>query len=413
MIERESCVQPAYGLALQREQGGDAMHGDQRANEFDVRLGEVELRLASDPRMRPWDEVAASELLLARHAWVAAEDRVLIWPAGHGGLAILAAQRTRPGLVTALDTNWAAANACRGNLGRYGLEAVSVRCGLPDADLGAFDVVVMPLPKGRATQRMYAAHAHAVLRPGGRLYVAGANDAGAKSAFRDLEGLFRPQGLLGYKGGHRAAAFARVEAVTLAGSYAEPGIAPGTWRAFAWEVAGRHYQARTTAGVFSWDHLDDGTRMLLEVVDIPADARVLDLGCGWGAIGAYAADRAREGAVTLVDVDALATRAAEATLHANRLGAAQVVLGDGAGAAGPSSYDLVLSNLPFHRGHGVDRQLAEGLVQEAARVLAPRGRLIIVANRFLRYEQVMSAVLANVRCLANDNRYHVWVGEAR
>lgn len=389
------------------------MHDDKEAKEIDVRLDGVELRLASGPRMRPWDEVAASELLLARHVWLASGERVLIWPSGHGGLAILAAQRTGPRLVAACDTHWGAVSTCRHNLARYGLEAVPVRCGMPSADQGPYDVVAMTLPKGRATQRLYAAYAHAVLRPGGRLYVAGANNAGAKSAFRELEGLFRSEGLLGYKGGHRAAAFVRSQDSALHGVYAEAGIAPGTWRSFAWEVAGHRYQARTMAGVFSWEHLDEGTRMLLEAVDVPADARVLDLGCGWGAIGVHAARLARGGSVTLVDVDALATHAAEATLRANGLEAAQVVLGDGAEAAGPGPYDLVLSNLPFHRGHGVDRQLAEGLVQEAARVLAPRGRLVIVANRFLRYEQVMAAILANVRCLASDNRYHVWAGEAR
>jgi len=381
-------------------------------DEIEVRLDEMELRLATDPRMGPWAEVAPSELLLSRHAWVERGERVLVWPSGHGGLAIMAAQRTQPNLVTACDTHWVAARVCGRNLARHGLDGVLVHCGLPPGGARSYDVVIMSLPKGRATQRLYAAHAYAVLRPGGRLYVAGANDAGAKSALRDLEGLYEPQGLLGYKGGHRAAAFRRGEDADLTGAYAEPGIAPDTWHSFSWERGDRVYQARTTAGVFSWEHLDEGTRMLLEVVEIAPNARVLDLGCGWGAVGVYAADRAREGSVTLVDVDALAMRAAKATLSANGLEDAAVVLGDGAQAAGPGPYDLVLSNLPFHRGHGVDRQLAEGLVQGAARVLAPGGRVIIVANRFLRHERAMSDVLSNVRCLASDSRYHVWAGDA-
>jgi len=39
-----------------------------------VRWGEVTLHLDTDPRMRPWAEVEASELLLARHAIIAAAN---------------------------------------------------------------------------------------------------------------------------------------------------------------------------------------------------------------------------------------------------------------------------------------------------------------------------------------------------
>lgn len=384
----------------------------QEAREVETRWGEMTLRLTTDPRMRPWSEVAASELLLAQHAQVTPGDRVLVWPAGHGGLAVWAARHASPERVTACDTHWVAARVCESNLARYRAQGVHVCCSLPCEGDDVYDVILMTLPKGRATQRLYAAQAHALLRPGGWLYVAGANAAGAKSAFRELETLFRPEGLLGYKGGHRAAAFVREEGSAPRGIFAEAGIAPGTWRAFSWEVAGCTYRARTTAGVFSWEHLDPGTRFLLETVRIAPDARVLDLGCGWGVIGVHAARRALRGHVTLVDVDALAVRAAEATLRANEVQNACVVLGDGAGAAGPGPYDLVLSNPPFHQGHGVDRQLAERLVSEAARLLAPGGRVIVVANRFLRYERAMAACLARVRCIAADQRYHIWAGDA-
>ena len=50
------------------------------------------------------------------------------------------------------------------------------------------------------------------------------------------------------------------------------------------EVAGVTADFTTDAGVFSRDGLDTGTRVLLEA--LPAlHGRVLDLGCGWGAVG--------------------------------------------------------------------------------------------------------------------------------
>jgi 16S rRNA G1207 methylase RsmC len=44
----------------------------------------------------------------------------------------------------------------------------------------------------------------------------------------------------------------------------------------------------TDAGVFSRDGLDAGTRVLLEALP-PLSGRVLDLGCGWGALAEMAA----------------------------------------------------------------------------------------------------------------------------
>jgi len=43
-------------------------------------------------------------------------------------------------------------------------------------------------------------------------------------------------------------------------------------------------------------------------------------------------------------------------------------------------------------------------------VLAPNGQLVIVANRFLRYEPLLETVLSNVHELAGDQRYKVLVG---
>lgn len=51
------------------------------------------------------------------------------------------------------------------------------------------------------------------------------------------------------------------------------------------ELAGRPVTVQTAGGVFSPDHVDLGTRVLLRTVPTPpASGDVLDLGCGWGPI---------------------------------------------------------------------------------------------------------------------------------
>ncbi|WP_438856365.1 class I SAM-dependent methyltransferase [Agromyces sp. M3QZ16-3] len=50
-------------------------------------------------------------------------------------------------------------------------------------------------------------------------------------------------------------------------------------------LAGREVEVQTAGGVFSPDHVDLGTRVLLdEVPAAPAEGHLLDLGAGWGPI---------------------------------------------------------------------------------------------------------------------------------
>jgi 16S rRNA G1207 methylase RsmC len=84
-------------------------------------------------------------------------------------------------------------------------------------------------------------------------------------------------------------------------------------------LAGQDIEVETAAGVFSADRLDLGTRVLLrEVPAPPADADLLDLGCGWGPLALTMALRSPQARVWAVDVNdrALALMAA----NASRLG---------------------------------------------------------------------------------------------
>lgn len=69
-------------------------------------------------------------------------------------------------------------------------------------------------------------------------------------------------------------------------------------------LAGHDVDVTTAGGVFSPEHVDTGTRVLLDHVPEPPSGDLLDLGCGWGPISLDAALRARE-ADTAVRVWAL------------------------------------------------------------------------------------------------------------
>jgi len=125
--------------------------------------------------------------------------------------------------------------------------------------------------------------------------------------YQDAAELFGSAPVLGYKGSGRIAQATRPDPLRVPprGSKSPPGSADphpvppeGT------------YTLVTMPGVFSWDHLDDGTALLLDHLHVVPDTDVLDIGCGGGIIG-LAAARAG-GRVVMVDDDLLAVRCARA-----------------------------------------------------------------------------------------------------
>ncbi|WP_263119364.1 methyltransferase [Cellulomonas fimi] len=108
---------------------------------------------------------------------------------------------------------------------------------------------------------------------------------------------------------------------------AEP-ASPDQRRERTVSLRGADVQVQTAGGVFSPDHLDQGTEVLLrEVPEPPVEGDLLDLGCGWGPITLALAGASPLARVWAVDVNEraldLTRRNAEAAgvaarVHAHR-----------------------------------------------------------------------------------------------
>ncbi|HUV94148.1 MAG TPA: methyltransferase [Anaerolineae bacterium] len=365
-----------------------------------------ELRGTRAPEVRGTGQAAK---LIAHHAQIERGQQVLVCPCGDGGLGVWAASQTDAQHVTLLDTNFIAVQTASRSMAANGCSEARVEVALPGALGEGYDVALMQLPKGRELARLLFLHIFNAVREGGRLYLAGPNKGGIKSAINDCAKLFGPATVLGYKGGNRVASFSRGAASqgSLPEIYRVPGMANGTYRQFQIEARGRTYALCTRPGVFARRGLDAGTRLLLGLLAVRATDTVLDLGCGCGIIGIFAASLAVEGQVTLVDVDLLACECARASLALNLVENARVVLGDGLAAVPGGRFTLVVSNPPFHIGHAMSSTVAEAFIRQAFGALEPRGRLVMVANRFLPYDRLMAQVFGSVATLARTGRYHV------
>jgi 16S rRNA G1207 methylase RsmC len=143
----------------------------------------------------------------------------------------------------------------------------------------------------------------------------------------------------------------------------------------------------TRHGLFSARALDEGTALLLrELENLSQQDRVLDLGCGYGAIGLTLAARWPNSRVDLLDTDIRAVEAASENITSNALHNATATLSDGIRGLQHSlaTFDLVVSNLPAQAGNDAIDQL----LLDSHDALMGGGSLVIVAvNGLRRYLQ--------------------------
>jgi len=145
-------------------------------------------------------------------------------------------------------------------------------------------------------------------------------------------------------------------------------------------LRGQDLLFHSTWGLFSPRAVDEGSRLLLEHLEVAETDRCLDLGCGYGPVGITLARCAPRGKTMLVDKDFVAVEMAARNIAANRLENAEARLSNGFDQVGRRHFDLIASNIPAKVG----KELLSILLYDARAHLAPGGRLYVVTVSGLR-----------------------------
>jgi 16S rRNA (guanine1207-N2)-methyltransferase len=284
--------------------------------------------------------------------------------------------------------------AYRADRSRHAAEALTFGAHLEPRDPAPAAAVFFPKGKERAAYVLQET-ARAVA-PGAPVFVVGANRGGIRPGRTLVEEIVGPVE------GSRAARHSVLYRTASRGTR-EPADHRRTCTVEAW---GRTIAVVSYPGVFSHGTLDPGTRFLLDAMEPPPFQHALDWGCGSGVIGAALAKARPEAVVDLIDADALAVASARETLAANGLDPGPVGPSDGFSDV-RGSYDLIVSNPPFHAGLRTELRVAERLLVDAARFLLPGGRLVFVANVHHDFRRVLGRTFEHVQVIAEDRRYRV------
>lgn len=379
---------------------------DYRAWQRDsVHVGGRTVHVATKPGVVGHGAVDLASSLLAEHATVGAGDRVLHLNCGTGLFGASAAMRGAH--VTFTDRNALSFEAATRTVAANGLEGAAVLLQQGIATIGQADVVGIRIPHDRLSQLHLIRDAFTALRVGGRCYIAGAVHEGIKPASRALQHRFGNALVLATAGGQRVVRATKVaERDDVPEEFAHPllerdafHIVPATVRAVALAL-------HTRPGVFSWEHLDEATSILGNTMQIPDGARVLDLGCGSGALGTVAALTARAH-VCMLDADSEAVRCAAQTASVAGATRVRTMASDIAEAVRNERFDVVLSNPPFHVGKITSLDVPMQFIEQAWEVLVPGGTLQLVANRTLPYEGAIRERFGHFVVLHDGARFKV------
>jgi 16S rRNA (guanine1207-N2)-methyltransferase len=171
-------------------------------------------------------------------------------------------------------------------------------------------------------------------------------------------------------------------------------------------LRGKNFEFVTASSVFSTKRVDLGTRVLIEAMVLPEKGCVLDVGCGYGAVGIAAAAFNPKLRVVMTDVNRRAVLLARENAERNRVANAEVRQGNLYAPVQDLCFNCILSNPPVSAG----MQTVEALIRGAPAVMACNATFqMVVRSKIGRktLPQVFIEAFGNFQVLARESGYRV------
>lgn len=164
--------------------------------------------------------------------------------------------------------------------------------------------------------------------------------------------------------------------------------------------------------LFSPDHADQGTLAMLSIIDINQGQKLLDLGCGYGIVGIYAAGLCGQENVWMLDKSRKAIDVSRINATANGYDKINILLSDGPEILikeeHRATFDWILSNPPYHEDFSVARRF----IETSEKLLKNNGKLVMVVKRLDWYKNKLRSVFGGVKIHSIDG-YYVLISEKR
>ncbi|XHH08933.1 MAG: class I SAM-dependent methyltransferase [Candidatus Bathyarchaeia archaeon] len=174
-------------------------------------------------------------------------------------------------------------------------------------------------------------------------------------------------------------------------------------------LRGRRFEFVTASSVFSKRRVDTGTELLIESMVLPDSGAVLDIGCGYGAVGIVAAKFNPKLQVCMTDVNTRAVALAKKNVERNHVFNATVRYGCLYEPVLGLWFDCVLSNPPVSAG----METVKAIITGAPKVLRAGGVFEMVIRSKIGSKLLPGLfveVFGNCEVLARGSGFRVLLG---
>jgi len=159
---------------------------------------------------------------------------------------------------------------------------------------------------------------------------------------------------------------------------------------------------------FSPMSIDKGTLAMLSQVDFTDTDKVLDLGCGYGVVGIYAAKLIGKQNIVMSDVDRECVELSAKNAELNGVGGIPVFLSDGFADIHEKDLTLILSNPPYH----TDFAIPKHFIEKGFNRLKIGGKIFMVTKRKDWYKKKFIAIFGGVK-ISEIDEYYIFTAEKR
>jgi 16S rRNA (guanine1207-N2)-methyltransferase len=175
-------------------------------------------------------------------------------------------------------------------------------------------------------------------------------------------------------------------------------------------LRGKTFEFLTASSVFSKKRIDTGTRLLIETMALPEEGCVLDVGCGYGAVGIAAATFNPQLHVVMTDVNSRAVHLAKHNIAKNNAANAEARCGYLYEPVENLLFNCVLSNPPVSAG----METVKNIIAQAPKIMANKATFQMVVRSKIggkTLPPIFNETFGNSAILARESGYRVLIAE--
>jgi 16S rRNA (guanine1207-N2)-methyltransferase len=267
---------------------------------------------------------------------------------------------------------------------------------LPELDAGSsYSGALVLLGKHREANRHNIHSALARVREGAPVLVAGAKIAGVESIRKEMTALVSVE-----------AKWSKHHAQVFQINRPSHWVSTANLNTVSVEVKG--HSLRTAPGMFSHKAVDAGSQLLSSHLG-ELKGTVADFGAGWGYLSAMALLLSRGiESIDLYEADYASLQSAKSNLEIIAAPATMNFHWSDLTKEPPAkNFDSIIMNPPFHSGRHSEPDLGKRFTEVAAKALKSGGKLFMVANKQLPYENTIENAFRRYERIGEDRLYKV------